>query len=296
MGTWIGHVFPGSCFVLVALYQQIMTLVRLRRNGAHQALFFFHPLRRFKYAEEVFIILLCIGGSWGEVVSAGKKASGDLWLWDKDGNMTRAGNNYHHIATYSALLIACTLSILRQWFQLPRYAIMGTLSFVWYNMYVLFSMHKSNMTGESPFEALEMHMHSLMLVPLALMVVGFLLEAVFPTVLILTLARNTAWLVLGTFFIQTGFEVFHGPFSEHWEFGDRTVMATTALFSFHMQAGIILTFILYFAIASRRRVSNNDEENEIEGYDSLKLRESESFVTPDPEMEYESTGYVGTAA
>uniref|UniRef100_A0A6A7GB76 Transmembrane protein n=1 Tax=Hirondellea gigas TaxID=1518452 RepID=A0A6A7GB76_9CRUS len=250
MGSFAGHILPGTIFLVMgiwSLYRQLERYflhrkhVTLSTNGKEGS----RPYRtcitfsssccpNFP-AEETTIIIVTIIGSVGEFVTA------------FEGNGEFRIGNAQHITMYMFFNIAASISILRHYrYPLPADIEYICMSLAYFIEGLLFFYHLHGRPH------MDVQVHIFLVYVTGFSTVAALVEMKYRHNVIPALARAYFTCLQGTWFYQVAF-ILYPPFGPTWDVNDHMqIMLTTLIYAWHYGAmlglGLLLGFIAYFKV------------------------------------------------
>ncbi|XP_076356940.1 transmembrane protein 45B-like [Tachypleus tridentatus] len=247
MGTFGGHILPGSFFILFATWWTISLFNRYFRTlNRRSPLVKFRasatfPCRCFPHVpvEGVLKVLFCAIGITGETVTA----------FDSQGRFT-AMVNAHHITMFFFFGVNGVVDI----FHLYKLPIPPDSDYVSMVMALsveglLFHFH---LHGRSDMDA---HLHTLLLYTVIASAMVLVVEINHRGNVLVVFLRAFFTLLQGTWFYQIGF-ILYNPFPGvlPWDVNNhQQIMLVTAIFAWHMAAIIVFMGLIGFMIWLKER-------------------------------------------
>ncbi|KAL6780227.1 hypothetical protein ACKKBF_B13955 [Auxenochlorella protothecoides x Auxenochlorella symbiontica] len=204
-GAWLGHVVPGSFFLLWGVWWMLATFYEhlasaaggppFRSRGWHRLFFGTARARRFPVEPFVKIVLPLFG------------ILGELWLghdqymnlYASDGRFVMDHvNDWQHSAMYSAFMLSGLVDLATWYGRLPEgieHASLG-MAFLIEGMLLVFHLKGPK---------IEILVHLILVIQIFLTVVAVVFEALMPTSFAAALARPLSTVIQGVWWIQTAY-------------------------------------------------------------------------------------------
>uniref|UniRef100_T1JB64 Transmembrane protein 45B n=1 Tax=Strigamia maritima TaxID=126957 RepID=T1JB64_STRMM len=268
MGTFGGHVVPGSCFILVSLwwtfsiYRKYYKSICNGEKFRSSTWFPLHEYPNFPLESLVKLVLVVIGIT-GETVTG----------FDDNGIFVHI-NNGQHITMFFFFGIQSVVEILQfyKFPSIPPNAEYFTSILGFFIEGLLFSFH---LHGRSHLDVL---VHTLLVVAIAGCCFTTTLETFVRDQVIVSLARAFCTLLQGTWFYHVGFILYPPlPGMKQWASADHNEMMLVVMyFTWHAAVGFGITLLIGSLVSLKyRRMLSSKELNDSCRLSLLRKEKSE---------------------
>jgi len=261
MGTLLGHILPGTSFLLLGLWwtcniwQRYWSARQQRRRFQATVMF---PVRGVPW-DSIAMLLLTLIGVTGEVVNG-----------LVDGRLDNMGVG-QHITMYLVFALAAVLEVAQTsgLGLVPGQEYVG-LVMAYAAQFLLFAHH-----GHHGKSELEMLVHQLLQYVVMGCVLSTLAEMVYRHSVMAALARAFFTLLQGTWFFQVGFTIWPPPGWTTWDFDSmRHHQLATVVFVWHA-VGVLMAVVTIGALLRLRAgARGRSPAGPSRQQDSIKLLES----------------------
>ncbi|CAM6086712.1 unnamed protein product [Calypogeia fissa] len=259
MGSFKGHLLPGSMFIMVGLWHLFNSILNY---VAHPRTFrgrVWHPVRgakgKLKYTE-LYIIAV---GSFVDMCIEFFYSTHMKFIVDGELNPTHM-NDFEHAAMllmFFIFFVTCILNESTGLLSLPEGALYVIAAMAFTAEYLLFYFHSTNHAG------MEGRYHKLLVLLIGLCIVFSLLGAAFPESFLIDLSGGLVITLQGLWFYQTAFTLY-GPLMptgctlkpssdivcDAPEFEIRAQSLANSQLSAHV-VGLLTVVLMFYAIAAR---------------------------------------------
>ncbi|XP_028928755.1 transmembrane epididymal protein 1A-like [Ornithorhynchus anatinus] len=246
MPTFIGHLLPGTIFLLFGLYYAKLVSLALLRG---QKLLFlpFPPRSQGSWlqrlpAEGALKVIGCTTGILGEFFYPPGANRLALLNWDDPARPFLYHNSWQHVTMYGFFLASGLVDLVSQtWLARRRLRLeqaVLTLAF-----HVLLLLLLSHSQGKN---VLETRVHTLLLLPVFLLALVLTIEQWAPDQPQLWVAKTWMLLVLGSWMLQIGVVMYYPPTGRPWH-GENPadLMFLTTFFCWHLALDAALLAAVY---------------------------------------------------
>ncbi|XP_076115661.1 transmembrane protein 45B-like [Mytilus galloprovincialis] len=254
MGSFMGHAFPGSIFIIIGIWWMVQTLRRYfdsKNSNVPFSSTVTFKLKRFPIEAVCKVLLITIG------------LIAELAL-----------HNKQHATMYAFFGLTGIVDLIVFFNTLP----IKDLDYVSLSLALIMEaiLFKYHLFGR---DTLNVVLHHLLIFVILTTFVVTLLEMKFKNVVTIPLFRSYLLILQGTWFYQVGCILYKNPFSEPWKSNDKhSLMNTGLVFTWH--CGIIfIAFIItvcVFSILYRRKeptIRTFDQSNSTECETELLIEE-----------------------
>ncbi|XP_071121320.1 transmembrane protein 45B-like [Mytilus edulis] len=255
MGTFMGHVFPGSIFIIIGIWWMVnilRTYFDCKNSNAPFSSTVTFKLKRFP-VEAVCKVLFITVGLIDELTS----------------------NNKQHATMYAFFGLTGIVDLMVFFNTLP----IKDLDYVTFSFALLMEaiVFKYHLFGR---DTLNVVLHHLLIFVILTTFAVTLLEMKFKNVVTLPLFRSYLLILQGTWFYQVGCILYKNPFFEPWKSNDNnSLMNTGLIFTWH--CGIIFIAFIFtvcvFSILYKQKepiIRTFDQSNSSECETELLLEEN----------------------
>ena len=253
MGTFLGHLLPGSFFLGISLWWMLKSFQRyfhsLQKNSPAFRSTMTYPcsccfgcLRTFEF-EGFTKIALCVVGITGEIITA-----------FHDGHFAYLGNGQHATMFFFFALSGLVDVLVHYRVPLPT-GIEYMASILAFTVEaVLFNFH---LHGRS---SLDVVIHKLLLYTIYAAIIALFVEMKFRSQPLAALFRAYCVVVQGTWFIQVGYILYNPlPGAEPWDQEDHdNILLGTMIFAWHMAGAFMFLLLLGLLLGCRHRCRYGD--------------------------------------
>ncbi|RWS03197.1 transmembrane protein 45B-like protein [Dinothrombium tinctorium] len=245
MGTFLGHVVPGTFFILIGLRWLFLTVDQ-----------YFKSLSRKQYSQDcsfrctaTYRCSLCPNKpaeGYFKIVSAAIGMIGEIYTAFEDGKFTSMGNTQHTTMYLFFGLNGFVDVLLFYGLYVPKGSDYLTMALACFVEALLFFFHLHGRTS------LDIIVHQLLLVAIVASFAASLIEWKNRSNVLSALFRSICTLLQGTWFYQVGFILYNPlPGAVKWDPESHPqIMLVTAIFCWHIAGIILLTgffgFVCWF--------------------------------------------------
>ncbi|KAM9848436.1 transmembrane protein 45A [Aulostomus maculatus] len=245
MGSFAGHVLPGSFFLVAGLWwtakYSLWHTTRKNKNLGSTRLASRASQRRLEIIESsVIVFFSCVGMLAEQFAADGPK----LQLYDSTEKNWKHLMNWQHTTMYLFFALAGTVSLIIHTTEAAPLALDRLmLAIAFFNEGFLFLYHLHGRV------MLDVHLHQLLLYAIFGGALVAFQEVFHRGNLILELLRCTLTLLQGTWFWQIGF-VLYPPRSPEWDLKDHNnMMFVTTCYSWHLAFAMFIVGMLHFTVS-----------------------------------------------